>query len=831
MSRFLALWRLRRGMSAVRCLLYLEAKMRRLRALRKLRYTAAVAAKVGLSWVRRAKEIRYGVAVTNIQKYARGHVSRRRRKKRLHQVVEMQSMARGFLAKRKRKALYQERREEMKRKAKEERERKIRDRREAMEARERDQAANFSGDMRGGTRTGQQARAGDRLTRGSISALATGLPTNRTIDYQAGQRIRQVRVRKEGQALSKVGGGAAAAATTGSAAASAAASAAGGEEEFEYMDVVVDANGEAVEELPPGAELMPPGAEARDDDAMSEGSDLLVQDSDEEEEMLTASQLQNVSESSDSMADLQNPKQLLAATAALGRKSQSSGSSAAVPGLKTSAVGESDDVYGSSGAAGSGTLRRTPTMMSRMKAQALGSMTPRSTKGQSGLFSARGRSGSITDTKRLFLTKTAKGSLVAAGMFRVSKTSGWQERMVLVVGDVLFVFMLATQPELPIGLRLWPGQVLCLNQSVLALPTALPEVSDASFSVMPRQQGLGALQLQHDDHETMKRFAAAMHLGVGNVRRARQQAKLSLAQQLFHEKKLSLLKTQHMIELLHKSQEMFFEAGSGQFDDCNAVCMHSGTMRQSLIDVTPFMPVSDFVCEYCSCVIIPEEQADKAGEALETRQEEHGSQLKREKQRKLQLDDETLMVARDVRVLRQRRKTAQEEASAAWTKVQEAISERQHREVRVEQLKTLQMLSTMDKSHVEMLRSQLQEQLASARRQRDALQAQHAIRQARLQGVDAELDPEEEINRATTLKAKPAEDKGNAAKRNPGFAKDAGDGTVKERKSSFGRNSAITRVLSFGKKKNPKPSEGGEETKKESVGGALARKISFGRKK
>ena len=52
----------------------------------------------------------------------------------------------------------------------------------------------------------------------------------------------------------------------------------------------------------------------------------------------------------------------------------------------------------------------------------------------------------------------------------------------------------------------------------------------------------------------MERFAAAMHLGVGNVRRSRQQAKLSLAQQLFHEKKLSLLKTQHMIELLHKSQ-------------------------------------------------------------------------------------------------------------------------------------------------------------------------------------------------------------------------------------------------------------------------------------
>ena len=57
-----------------------------------------------------------------------------------------------------------------------------------------------------------------------------------------------------------------------------------------------------------------------------------------------------------------------------------------------------------------------------------------------------------------------------------------------------------------------------------------------------------------------------------------------------------------MIELLYKSQETFFEAGGDQFDNCNAVCMHSGVMRQSLIDVTPFMPVSDFICEYCSQV-------------------------------------------------------------------------------------------------------------------------------------------------------------------------------------------------------------------------------------
>jgi len=145
---------------------------------------------------------------------------------------------------------------------------------------------------------------------------------------------------------------------------------------------------------------------------------------------------------------------------------------------------------------------------------------------------------------------------------------------------------------------------------------------DNSLAIVPRSsQQVGAVGLQADEREVIERFGIAMGLGVASVRRARQQARLSLAQQLCHEKKLSLLKTQHMIDLLHKSQEMFFEAGSGQFDDCNAVCMHSGVMRQSLIDVTPFMPVSDFICEYCSCVIIPEEQCAAAGEACEAIQE------------------------------------------------------------------------------------------------------------------------------------------------------------------------------------------------------------------
>ena len=77
MGRLLTLWRFRRGVSAVRCLLFLEAKMRRLRALWKFRRSATISNLVGRSWVRRAKEIRYGNAVTNMQAYGRGFVARK----------------------------------------------------------------------------------------------------------------------------------------------------------------------------------------------------------------------------------------------------------------------------------------------------------------------------------------------------------------------------------------------------------------------------------------------------------------------------------------------------------------------------------------------------------------------------------------------------------------------------------------------------------------------------------------------------------------------------------------------------------------------------------
>ena len=260
-------------------------------------------------------------------------------------------------------------------------------------------------------------------------------------------------------------------------------------------------------------------------------------------------------------------------------------------------------------------------------------MTPRSSRGGSGFFSAR--RGSATDGldgKRLLATKTAKGSLVACGVMRAAKQAGQRgdERFVLIVGDVVFVFVLATQPEVLLGLRMWPERVVCLNQSALAVAGSSipPTPGDGAVVVAAKAAGLGALVLSSP---TTRRWSSASRRRCPSASPtcgARASGELSMAQQMCHEKKLSLLKTQHMIELLHKSQETFFEAGSGQFDDCNAVCMHSGVMRQSLIDVTPFMPVSDFIREYCACVIVLEEQADAAADESATKGDGHKATLK-----------------------------------------------------------------------------------------------------------------------------------------------------------------------------------------------------------
>ena len=131
MGRLLALWRFRRGVSAVRCLLYLNAKMRRLRALWKFRRSATVAAMVGRSWIRRAKEIHFGKAIERMQACGRGQVARLKARKMRAAKLVLQAGGRGFLGRGGRR-VQKERAAEIARKKKEERERKIRERKEAI---------------------------------------------------------------------------------------------------------------------------------------------------------------------------------------------------------------------------------------------------------------------------------------------------------------------------------------------------------------------------------------------------------------------------------------------------------------------------------------------------------------------------------------------------------------------------------------------------------------------------------------------------------------------------------------------------------------------------
>jgi hypothetical protein len=150
--------------------------------------------------------------------------------------------------------------------------------------------------------------------------------------------------------------------------------------------------------------------------------------------------------------------------------------------VNMSGVGEDDESLQRRDSFNGGLGRRTPSVLSRLKKQTAGRA--------SGMFSSARRA--TNEDKKLMVSKTAKGSLVAASVMKVSKKTdgGWQERFVLVVGDVVFIFLLATQPEMPLGLRMWPERVVCLNQSHLSLQGAKPEVgksgSDATFVVQAK---------------------------------------------------------------------------------------------------------------------------------------------------------------------------------------------------------------------------------------------------------------------------------------------------------------------------------------------------------
>jgi hypothetical protein len=786
MSSQLSRWRFRRGVSAVRCLLFLEAKMRRLRALWKFRRSANIAHLVGRSWVRRASEIRYGRAIDVLQALGRGFCARQLRKRKSRGIVRIQQMGRGYLARVYRDKLRLEREAMLKRKQKEDRERKIRERKEAMERQEA--AAKSEQEAADAARKQKMKLAAARATGGSsMVSVAEGIETKSPGEAKSMKFSRKL----------------------------------GGDDADAASSTAADASSTAAST-----------ADVGDGDDLSEGSDLQAEDSDEDAPGGGAAGAEK---------GLQDPRALLAATAALDvRASRTLGKDGAIPklGLGGLGTGEYDEEASD--------LERSQSLSARnsiksgkaswmMRKTVLGSMTPRS--GASGFFSSRGRA--LQDGRKLLLSKTAKGSLIAAAMLKVSKRAGeggHQKRFALLVGDVLLLFMLAAQPEMPLPLRLWPAQVICLNQSTLVgAGGKQPEVLGGTMRIIARSTNLGEIVLQADDHPTMERAALAMSLGVATVRRSRQQAKLSLARQLCHEKKLSLLKTQHMIDLLHKSQEMFFEAGSGQFDDCNAVCMHSGVMRQSLIDVTPFMPVSDFICEYCSCVIIPEEECTAAGEAAEAKSEEHKNVIKKELQRKLQLDDETLMLARDVRSLRERRKALESEVSSAWALHAAAMATRQQHEGHAMRLELSKRLETMSREEVDKFRASLLQQLETAKKARAQAAAQLAKRQENLARREAAENGEEMPEAPAAVARSSIGRKLSFTRRKKEAAEGAAAGEPVEKPVS-----TLTRVLSFGRTKK-KPVEDGateagqpppaHEVKKESMGATLVRKLSFGKKK
>jgi len=278
--------------------------------------------------------------------------------------------------------------------------------------------------------------------------------------------------------------------------------------------------------------------------------------------------------------------------------------------------------------------------------------------------------------------------------------------------------------------------------------------------------------------------------------------------------------------------------------------MHSGVMRQSLIDVTPFMPVSDFICEYCSCVIIPEEQCAASGEAAETKADEHKGVLKKEQQRKLQLDDETLMLARDVRSLRERRRALEDEVNQSWTVHGGSLDARQKNEALQARLQMSLKLEGMGKEDLDRLRGTIGQQLETAKKAREQARQQLATRQERIAAKGAAAAADANDDALVEVPQAPAR---TSLGRKLSFSRrkkeqPAGEGGAAGTAAGGGGEAApkpvsgLTRVLSFGRSKKPARPEGeggapvpsGDQAaapKRESVAGSLVRKLSFGKKK
>ena len=88
------------------------------------------------------------------------------------------------------------------------------------------------------------------------------------------------------------------------------------------------------------------------------------------------------------------------------------------------------------------------------------------------------------------------------------------------------------------------------------------------------------------------------------------------------------------------------------------------------------------------------------------------------------MDDETLLVARDVRVLCQRRKQANDEALVQWESVRQVLPDRQLKEKHSSELQLRTALSRMPAPELETTRNSLLEQLQKWQSERDRLQRQ-----------------------------------------------------------------------------------------------------------
>jgi len=264
--------------------------------------------------------------------------------------------------------------------------------------------------------------------------------------------------------------------------------------------------------------------------------------------------------------------------------------------------------------------------------------------------------------------------------------------------------------------------------------------------------------------------------------------------------------------------------------------------------------VSDFICEYCSCVIIPEEECAAAGESAETKADEHKTVLKKEQQKKLQLDDETLMLARDVRALRERRRQLEEELANVWTMQEEAMAQRQQTEALRDRLEWSQRLESMSRDDVERTRATILEKIDGAKKARAQAQAQISARQERLAKRDAattssdadigvelpQVPPRMGLGRRLSFSRKKKQqqqtqtqgDANGGGSANGGSERYSGEAQPK-------KESTLTRVLSFGRsKKSAAPSgdgggdpPSGSTTPRGGVTGALVRKLSFGKKR